>query len=269
MNTHISNLMDFSRGSELEIYYTFGLDDFDKIFGGIKPGELTTLYGDIASGKTTFTIRLLDYQSIVNRIPSLYFCIRDTSQQIIQRLVGLNCSICWRDVELRKELRSKEVDHFLNKISESPIYLYQAKAVSIEEVCDLCKMHVEEYGVKIVFLHNLYIDGKDKEYKLRLLAKDLDVAIVLLEITQEYGEGFYGVRPVLRSLCYNHLNEFSDIVIGLCDYASYHLYQDIEGRDLRNLIHVELLKGRDGYTNREFYVHKESLHKKRPEYYRL
>ncbi len=261
--------MDFSQREELEIYYKFGLDDIDKFFGGVKPGELTTLYGDIASGKTTFSIRMLDYQSIENRIPSLYFCIRNTPQNIIQRLVGLNCSIYWRDVELRKELRNKEVDQFLNKISESPIFLYQAKTVTIEEVCDICKMHVQEYGVKIVFLHYLYIEGKDKAYKLRLLARELGIAIVLLENMLEYGEGFIGVRPFLKDLCHDHLNEYSDIVIGLCDYSSYHMYQDIDGRDLRNLIHVELLKGGDGNTSREFYIQKELLHRKIHDYYSL
>lgn len=262
-NTHISYHINDEQSSNTPDFYQFGTEVIDKELYGVKPGELVTLFGDIASCKTTLSIRMLDHQAIDNKAPSLYFCVRNEPQNIIQRIIGYQSSIPFRDVELDKRLRSKRTDSLLQKIAESPIYLYAAKRVTIDEVCEICKQHVEDYGVKIVFLHYLYIEGQDKAYRLRLLAREIGVAIVLLENKMDYGEGIIGVLPWLKELNYDHLNEYSDVVIGLCDYSSYKIYADENGLDLRGCLHVEILKTRDGNKGGEYYIEINTLHQKK------
>ena len=97
---------------------------------------------------------------------------------------------------------------------------------------------------------------------MRLLARELGIVIVLLENQFVCGEGILGILPRLKDLGEDYLNEYSDIVIGLCDYESYHLYQDPSGRDLRGLIHVEILKSSDGSSGAEYYMRKDYLHLK-------
>lgn len=261
-DTHISHFINDEQRTEIEEIYSLGTDDISKLLEGISPGELCVLYGDIASGKTALSIRMLDYQSIDNKVPSLYFCVRDTPEGIIHRLIGYRCSIPYRSFQVKKDSVDTEILIQQNKIAESPIYLYQAPFVMIDEVCDICKQHVEEFGVKIVFLHYLYIGGQGKALRLRLLARELGIVIVLLENQFVCGEGILGILPRLKDLGEDYLNEYSDIVIGLCDYESYHLYQDPSGRDLRGLIHVEILKSSDGSSGAEYYMRKDYLHLK-------
>ena len=261
-DTHISHFINDEQRTEIEEIYSLGTDDISKLLEGISPGELCVLYGDIASGKTALSIRMLDYQSIDNKVPSLYFCVRDTPEGIIHRLIGYRCSIPYCSFQVKKDSVDTEILIQQNKIAESPIYLYQAPFVMIDEVCDICKQHVEEFGVKIVFLHYLYIGGQGKALRLRLLARELGIVIVLLENQFVCGEGILGILPRLKDLGEDYLNEYSDIVIGLCDYESYHLYQDPSGRDLRGLIHVELLKSSDGSSGAEYYLKKDYLHLK-------
>ena len=98
-DTHISHFINDEQRTEIEEIYSLGTDDISKLLEGISPGELCVLYGDIASGKTALSIRMLDYQSIDNKVPSLYFCVRDTPEGIIHRLIGYRCSIPYRSCD--------------------------------------------------------------------------------------------------------------------------------------------------------------------------
>ena len=90
------------------------------------------------------------------------------------------------------------------------------------------------------------------------MAKDLSVSIIVLDNVFEYREN--GVKPSLRDLYYDRLNEYSDIVIGLCNYSSYHIYQDERGVDLHDLIGIEILKGRKKEDLVSFYITQKSLY---------
>lgn len=265
MNTiksYIDHLINDELKSEIKEIYSTGTDEINTLLKGVMPGELCVLFGDIASGKTALSIRMLDYQSIDNKVPSLFFCVRNTPESIIHRLIGYRCSIHYRSFKLREKLEDVETQLQLNKIAESPIYLYQSHYVTIDDVCEICKQHVEKFGVKIVFLHYLYIGGKDQALRLRLLARELGIVIVLLENQLIFGEGICGFLPFLKDLSEDYLNEYSDIVIGLCDYERYRITMDTSGRDLRGLIHVEILKARDGESGGEYYLRKDYLHLK-------
>jgi replicative DNA helicase len=261
-DTHISHFINNEQRTEVKEIYSLGADEISKLLEGVRPGELCVFYGDIASGKTALSIRMLDYQSIDNGVPSLFFCVRDTPESIVHRLIGYRCSIPYRSFQVKKDSVDTEILLQQNQIAKSPIYLYQSQFVMIDDVCDICKQHVDEFGVKIVFLHCLYIGGKDKALRLRLLARELGIVIVLLVNQLIFGEGIYGFRPCLKDLGEDNLNEYGDIIIGLCDYERYHLYQDASGRDLRGLIHVEILKSRDGLPGGEYYTRKDYLHLK-------
>ena len=89
-DTHISHFINDEQRTEIEEIYSLGTDDISKLLEGISPGELCVLYGDIASGKTALSIRMLDYQSIDNKVPSLYFCVRDTLRALFIGLLVID-----------------------------------------------------------------------------------------------------------------------------------------------------------------------------------
>ena len=249
MNTHISYIIDEYRNAKVkrELMMPFGIKEIDDAIQGFGSGELITLLGDTGSGKTSMTVRMVDSLSVVRQIPSLYLCVRNTPKDIVRRLVDYRCA----------SKKEKEED-VLAEMSKAPIYLYSSVEMNVDDVCDVCRKHVEDYGVKVVFVHFMYIrSGMENAYKLRALAKELGVTIVVLENIFEARDGIDGVLPNMRDLYDSRLGEYSDTVIALCNYSLYKVFRDERGLDLSGLLHVSILKCHGKSDNRSFYIKKE------------
>lgn len=247
--THVRNYIeDYKNSGNTHQLMTMGIKEIDDAVQGLYSGEMITLLGDLGSGKTSLTIRMVDSLSIDRKIPTLYMCQRQTPEHIVKRLVNY------------RSPSENEQEETLKELSDSPIYLYGSYSICIDELCDVCRQHVKDFGIKVVFVHYLYINsGSDNAFKLRLLTRELGISIVVLVNIFEYREGIEGVLPCMRDLYDNYLGEYSDTVIGLCDYPSYHIFVDENGRDLKELLHVSILKYHGVIQNRRFYIKKSII----------
>lgn len=252
-NTHISHLIEDYRNAKsfnnelLEL----GVQEIDNAIKGLDAGEMITLLGDPGSGKTSLTIRMVDSLSVDRKIPTLYMCVRNTPSYIIRRLV-----------EYRRSSEDDE-ENVIMEITNAPFYLHASHSMNMDDVYNVCRQHVEEYGVRVVFVHYLYIAyDRDNAYRLRLLAKELGISIVVLVNIFEYREGLEGAIPHMRDLYGNLLGEYSDTVIGFCDYAAYHLTIDTSGHNISGLLHVAILKCHGEIQDKRFYVSKDSMYHK-------
>ena len=254
-NTHISHLIEDYRNAEsfnndlLEL----GVQEIDNAIKGLDAGEMITLLGDPGSGKTSLTIRMVDSLSVDRKIPTLYMCVRNTPSYIIRRLV-----------EYRRSSEDDE-ENVIMEITNAPFYLHASHSMNMDDVYNVCRQHVEEYGVRVVFIHYLYIAyDKDNAYRLRLLTKELGISIVVLVNIFEYREGLEGALPHMRDLYGNLLGEYSDTVIGFCDYGAYHITLDTSGHNISGLLHVAILKCHGEIQDKRFYVSKDSMYHKQP-----
>ena len=247
--THVRNYIeDYKNSGNTHQLMTMGIKEIDDAVQGLDSGEMITLLGDPGSGKTSLTIRMVDSLSIDRKIPTLYMCQRQTPEHIVKRLVNY------------RSPSENEQEETLKELSDSPIYLYGSYSICIDELCDVCRQHVKDFGIKVVFVHYLYINsGSDNAFKLRLLTRELGISIVVLVNIFEYREGIEGVLPCMRDLYDNYLGEYSDTVIGLCDYPSYHIFVDENGRDLKELLHVSILKYHGVIQDRRFYIKKSII----------
>lgn len=252
-DTHISLFVEGYKNSKsfLPDMLCMGVQEIDNAIKGIGTGEMITLLGDPGSGKTSLTIRMVDSLSVDRRIHTLYLCVRSSPSYIVKRLV-----------EYRSTPEDDE-ENVVKEIAEAPIYLYSSHAMCMSDVCNVCRQHVEDYGVKVVFVHYLYIAyDRENAYRLRLLARELGISIVVLVNIFEYREGIEGVLPYMRDLYDNLLGEYSDTIIGFCDYESYHITQDTCGHDLTGLLHVAILKCHGETQDNRFYIRKDSMRHK-------
>lgn len=254
-NTHISHLIEDYRNAEsfnndlLEL----GVQEIDNAIKGLDAGEMITLLGDPGSGKTSLTIRMVDSLSVDRKIPTLYMCVRNTPSYIIRRLV-----------EYRRSSEDDDEDVIM-EITNAPFYLHASHSMNMDDVYNVCRQHVEEYGVRVVFIHYLYIAyDRDNAYRLRLLTKELGISIVVLVNIFEYREGLEGALPHMRDLYGNLLGEYSDTVIGFCDYGAYHITLDTSGHNISGLLHVAILKCHGEIQDKRFYVSKDSMYHKQP-----
>ena len=232
--THVRNYIeDYKNSGNTHQLMTMGIKEIDDAVQGLYSGEMITLLGDPGSGKTSLTIRMVDSLSIDRKIPTLYMCQRQTPEHIVKRLVNY------------RSPSENEQEETLKELSDSPIYLYGSYSICIDELCDVCYLYINS--------------GSDNAFKLRLLTRELGISIVVLVNIFEYREGIEGVLPCMRDLYDNYLGEYSDTVIGLCDYPSYHIFVDENGRDLKELLHVSILKYHGVIQDRRFYIKKSII----------
>lgn len=263
---HISEFISHIGSNDGTIYYQkFGINYFDNVLNGIMPGEVLTFLGDTGSGRTGCAVRMIDYLAIDHRIPILYFCCNYAVENILCRLLSFSYSLSFKPTlkELRKANCESIIDDGLNELTKIPLFISTASHYSIDDIEEKCKKFVEQEQVRIIFVHMLYLDNNiENAQKLKILAKNLNVSIIVFDDVFEYREGIDGVKPSLRDLYYDRLNEYSDIVIGLCNYSSYNIYQDDRGIDLHDLVGIEILKGRKKEDLVSFYIPQKSLYKK-------
>ena len=252
-NTHISYLIEDYRNAKSfnNDLLQLGVQEIDNAIKGLEAGEMITLLGDPGSGKTSLTIRMVDSLSVDRKIPTLYMCVRSTPSYIIRRLVDYRRS------------SGDDEENVIKEIVKAPIYLHASHSMNMDDVYNVCRQHVEEFGVKVFFVHYLYIAyDRNNAYRLRLLARELGISIVVLVNIFEDREGLEGVLPIMRDLYDNLLGEYSDTVIGLCDYAAYHMTLDTSGCNISGLLHVSILKCHGEIQDNRFYVSKDSMHHK-------
>ena len=67
-------------------------------------------------------------------------------------------------------------------------------------------------------------------------------------------EGMEGVRPFLQDLYFSSELHGHDTVIGLIKYERHYIFQDDNGRDLHDTIHMEILKRKGRVKKRKFLI---------------
>lgn len=245
-------------------YQNSGIKSFDDVLNGFMPGEIVTLLGESGSGRTGCVIRMTDYLAADNAIPILYFCCNYSAETFVCRLLSFRYDLEYKPT--MKELTAinqSGINKSIDELSHAPVYISSASHFSIDMIEEKCRTYIQQKQVKVVFIPMLYLDYNiENALKIKILAKELNIIIIIIDDVFEYREGLDGIKPNLRDLYYDRLNEYSDIVIGLCNYSSYNIYVDENGRDLRELILVEILKGRKKEDLMSFYIPQNSLYKK-------
>lgn len=251
--THISNYISstmkiMARGLQITERPIAKLKEFDWL---LNQNQIVTILGDCGSGRSSLTIKMVDNLSIDKQIPTLYLCVRGSMSEFIDRLIDFRCP---------KNSYEANRESVIKEIGKSPIYLYSKCLMDIDDVCDVCMEHVLSYGIKVLFLHFEYVNYKmDNAFQLRALAKRLGITIVIIASIWELRDGIYDKYPRLSDLCDSRLNEYSDTVIGLFNYSANDILIDDEGNDVKDLLHVNILKLYGKLENINFQINKSSL----------
>ena len=216
-------------------------------------------------GKTAFAFNLLRNISIENNIPSLYISLESTEQLCTNMLIACTLNIKYRGL-LNGQLVAEEwekLDKGLPRIVNAPVYLDTKSTYTIDDICKTVEEAVQEYQVKVVFIdylqlifaktgftENRYLELNYITRKLKALAKEFNITIVLLSQLNRNAEGEKRLdhRPVLTDLRDSGtICDDSDVVCFVHRPEYYHIYQDEKGNDMRNKALIIVAKNRLGY----------------------
>lgn len=243
-----------------------GFERLDEVLGGLVEGTLVTIGGRTGMGKTAFAFNLLRNLAIEKNIPSLYISLESTEQLCTNILIACTLNIKYRGL-LSGQLVAEEwekMDKGLPRIANAPVYLDTKSTYTIDDICKTVEEAVQEYQVKVVFIdylqlifaktgftENRYLELNYITRKLKALAKEFNITIVLLSQLNRNAEGEKRLdhRPVLTDLRDSGtICDDSDVVCFVHRPEYYRIYQDEKGNDMRNKALIIVAKNRLGYT---------------------
>lgn len=243
-----------------------GFERLDEVLGGLVEGTLVTIGGRTGMGKTAFAFNLLRNLAIEKNIPSLYISLEGTEQLCTNMLIACTLNIKYRGL-LSGQLVAEEwekMDKGLPRIANAPVYLDTKSTYTIDDICKTVEESVQEHQVNVVFIdylqlifaktgftENRYLELNYITRKLKALAKEFNITIVLLSQLNRNAEGEKRLdhRPVLTDLRDSGtICDDSDVVCFVHRPEYYHIYQDEKGNDIRNKALIIVAKNRLGYT---------------------
>lgn len=243
-----------------------GFERLDEVLGGLVEGTLVTIGGRTGMGKTAFAFNLLRNLAIENNIPSLYISLESTEQLCTNMLIACTLNIKYRGL-LSGQLVAEEwekMDKGLPRIENAPVYLDTKSTYTIDDICKTVEESVQEHQVNVVFIdylqlifaktgftENRYLELNYITRKLKALAKEFNITIVLLSQLNRNveDEKRYEHRPVLTDLRDSGtICDDSDVVCFVHRPEYYRVYQDEKGNDMHNVALIIVAKNRLGYT---------------------
>lgn len=242
-----------------------GFERLDEVLGGFVEGTLVTIGGRTGMGKTAFAFNFLRNLAIEKNIPSLYISLESTEQLCTNMLIACTLNIKYRGL-LSGQLVAEEwekMDKGLPRIANAPVYLDTKSTYTIDDICKTVEESVQEHQIKVVFIdylqlifaktgftENRYLELNYITRKLKALAKEFNITIVLLSQLNRNAEGEKRLdhRPVLTDLRDSGtICDDSDVVCFVHRPEYYHIYQDEKGNDMRNKALIIVAKNRLGY----------------------
>lgn len=243
-----------------------GFERLDEVLGGLVEGTLVTIGGRTGMGKTAFAFNLLRNLAIEKNIPSLYISLESTEQLCTNILIACTLNIKYRGL-LNGQLVAEEwekLDKGVSGIVNSPIYLDTKSTYTIDDICKTVEEAVQEHQIKVVFIdylqlifaktgftENRYLELNYITRKLKALAKEFNITIVVLSQLNRNAEGEKRLdhRPVLTDLRDSGtICDDSDVVCFVHRPEYYRIYQDEKGNDMHNVALIIVDKNRLGYT---------------------
>lgn len=238
-----------------------GFIDLDKITSGFHPGELIVIAGRPSMGKTAFTLNLASYVSIEEKIPTAFFSLEMSAEQLFNRLIGAYAEINLSSLRsgFINTLDFQRITQAASHLSESPMYIDETATLSIGDLRNKARRLVHQYGVKMIIIDYLqlmsapiHFESKAVEVAeiskgLKSIARELSVPVIALSQLNRGVESRTDKRPMMSDLRESGAIEQDADLIAFLYREEYYL-RDKTPQDKKNVAEVIISKNRNGAT---------------------
>lgn len=164
---------------------------YERSFFDFKKQELIVLAARPGMGKTTFALNLAAQSSIHFKLPTVYFSLEMSKENLGNRLLTMENA---------------------ETIGESPLIIDDTPGISVSELGAKCRKIKQEQGLALVIIDYLQLIVYDRETEsrqqeiseisrsLKALAKELDVTVIALSQLSRSVEQRPDKRPTLSDL---------------------------------------------------------------------
>lgn len=237
-----------------------GFQDLDSMIGGFENGKVYVVGGRPCMGKEEFMFSMIEEIIVGEKLPVLMFSTNYMKADYVQRLLAICCDIPSLHLNqgLMERVEWERLDSRAPLLVDAPLYIHDSLDLPIDELVKTAKKCNTEKEIKIIFIDCLQMidftseNGSSSEkiakvmYALKQLARQIDVPIVvgsMLGRGVDFREGLEGKQPLLMDLSNSsYIEELADVIMMVHRPEYYHIYQDNNGRDLRGLVAIYVMK---------------------------
>jgi len=193
-----------------------GFTDFDKITGGLRPGDLVIVAGRPSMGKTTLAVNMAEYAAVHpgTRASVAIFSMEMPSEQVITRMLASIGGVPLNS--LRSGKISDEdwvrITGATSQLSEAKIFIDETPALNPTELRARARRVKREHGLNLIvvdYLQLMQVPGTKENRAteiaeisrgLKALAKELQVPVIALSQLNRAVEQREHKKPVMSDL---------------------------------------------------------------------
>lgn len=233
-----------------------GYTDFDIKTAGLQPSDLIIVAGRPSMGKSAFAIGMIEYASVIAKVPTAFFSLEMSKEQLVQRLL---CSHARVDAhKVRTGFLSvsdwPKLTAAAGKLSEAPIYIDDTPGISVMELRAKARRLKAHYGIKLLALDYMQLmrgSGKPESRQqeiseisrsLKSLARELDVPVIAISQLSRAVESRTDHKPQLSDLRESGaIEQDADVVVLLMREEYYNPTEENKG-----VAEINIAKQRNG-----------------------
>src|SRR5207237_5284606 len=193
-----------------------GFTDFDKLTGGLRPGDLMIVAGRPSMGKTTLAVNMAEYAAVNpgTRASVAIFSMEMPSEQVITRMLS---SIGGVPLNSLRSGRISDDDWVritgaTSQLSEAKIFVDETPALNPTELRSRARRLKREHGLDLIvvdYLQLMQVPGTKENRAteiaeisrgLKVLAKELAVPVIALSQVDRSVEQREHKKPVMSDL---------------------------------------------------------------------
>lgn len=191
-----------------------GFTDFDIKTAGLQPSDLIIVAGRPSMGKSAFAINIVEHCGIFEKIPTVFFSLEMSKEQLVQRLLCSHARIDAHKVRTGYLSASDwpSLTTAAGKLSEAPIFIDDMPGCSVLELRAKARRLKAHHNIALIVVDYLQlmrgsskIENRQQEISeisrsLKALARELSVPIIAISQLSRAVENRTDHRPQLSDL---------------------------------------------------------------------
>lgn len=251
-----------------------GIKLLEQVTGGWIPGDLVVLAGRPGMGKTALALHFVK-MAAEQRKHVYVFSLEMTNPRLVDRMIIGHSKIDPYKYRMGR-LSDTEYDRasgWAAEHSDMPIFMDEKSLVSIDYIVSRCRMMARRRQLDLVIIDYLQLINMAQEKgttrdqaigvvtrKLKAMAKELNVPVLLLSQLNRMVEDRSDKRPSLRDLRESgNIEQDADLVLFAFRPAYYDI-KEFEGEPTNGVMVLDIAKHRNGDSNLDVkFYHNDSL----------
>jgi KaiC/GvpD/RAD55 family RecA-like ATPase len=198
---------------------SLGFRDLDDLTGGFETGELLVLAGRPGIGRSTFALEVALHVAIEQKRTVAIFSPEASWRRVYQRFVGRRAEVAPRRLRTG-ELGDPEWDRIIEaagELADSAIYMDFSVSLTVDDVKRRCGTLPTPCDLVVIdSLSLMTVDRATVGYQLKALARELDVAVLIVAVVSNAVDQRMDHRPMLGDLRAGEtLEEAADLILFL------------------------------------------------------